>query len=75
MAAISTDALVVGTGFGGIYQLKKLRDQGLDAIAIDAASDVGGTWYWNRYPGAMSEYVYLKTLSRHAFASGQAYGL
>lgn len=49
------DALIVGAGFGGIYQLKKLRDQGLNAKVIDAASDVGGTWYWNRYPGAMSE--------------------
>jgi cation diffusion facilitator CzcD-associated flavoprotein CzcO len=51
----SLDALVVGAGFGGIYQLKKLRDQGLSVKAIDAASDVGGTWFWNRYPGAMSE--------------------
>ncbi|KAL5315207.1 hypothetical protein ACEPPN_017858 [Leptodophora sp. 'Broadleaf-Isolate-01'] len=49
------DALVVGTGFGGIYQLKKLRDQGLKVKAIDKATDVGGTWYWNRYPGAMSD--------------------
>ncbi|XMA18222.1 hypothetical protein WAI453_011013 [Rhynchosporium graminicola] len=49
------DALVVGLGFGGIYQLKKLRDQGLNVKAIDKASDVGGTWYWNRYPGAMSD--------------------
>ncbi|KAH3914546.1 hypothetical protein HBI56_095380 [Parastagonospora nodorum] len=49
------DALVVGAGFGGVYQLKKLRDQGLKTKLIDAASDVGGTWYWNRYPGAMSD--------------------
>jgi hypothetical protein len=55
MAEVTVDALIVGTGFGGIYQLKKLRDQGLLAVAIDTASDVGGTWYWNRYPGAMSE--------------------
>ena len=49
------DALVVGAGFGGIYQLKKLRDHGLRVKAIDKAADVGGTWYWNRYPGALSE--------------------
>jgi hypothetical protein len=55
MPGATIDALVVGTGFGGIYQLKKLRDQGLNAVAIDTASDAGGTWYWNRYPGAMSE--------------------
>jgi cyclohexanone monooxygenase len=51
------DALVVGAGFGGLYQLKRLRELGLTAKLIDSASDVGGTWYWNRYPGAMSEYV------------------
>ena len=51
------DAVVVGAGFGGIYMCKKLVDQGLSVRLIEAASDVGGTWYWNRYPGAMSEYV------------------
>jgi cyclohexanone monooxygenase len=50
------DALVVGAGFGGLYQLKRLRELGLTTKLIDSASDVGGTWYWNRYPGAMSEY-------------------
>ena len=44
-----------GAGFGGIYQLKKLLDQGLKVKGIDMADDVGGTWYWNHYPGAMSE--------------------
>jgi cyclohexanone monooxygenase len=51
------DALVVGAGFGGLYQLKRLRELGLTTKLIDSARDVGGTWYWNRYPGAMSEYV------------------
>jgi cyclohexanone monooxygenase len=49
------DALVVGAGFGGIYQVKMLSDMGLSVKGVDVASDVGGTWYWNRYPGAMSE--------------------
>jgi cyclohexanone monooxygenase len=49
------DALVVGAGFGGLYQLFKLRQLGLSVKVIDTASDVGGTWYWNRYPGAMSD--------------------
>lgn len=49
------DAIVVGAGFGGIYQLYSLLKLGLSVRAIDAASDVGGTWYWNRYPGAMSD--------------------
>ncbi|KIX08441.1 uncharacterized protein Z518_03097 [Rhinocladiella mackenziei CBS 650.93] len=55
------DALIVGAGFGGIYQLHKLLNQGLSVKVIDAAGDVGGTWYWNRYPGAMSDtesYIY-----------------
>lgn len=49
------DALVVGAGFGGIYQVKKLIDQNLKVKGIDMAGDFGGTWYWNRYPGALSE--------------------
>ncbi len=46
------DALVIGAGFSGMYQLKKLRDMGLNVRAFEAGSGVGGTWYWNRYPGA-----------------------
>ena len=50
------DAVVIGAGFGGIYMLKKLRDDlGLPALCVDRAGGVGGTWYWNRYPGAMSD--------------------
>jgi cation diffusion facilitator CzcD-associated flavoprotein CzcO/acetyl esterase/lipase len=43
---------VVGAGFAGLYLLHRLRKAGLSAVALDAANDVGGTWYWNRYPGA-----------------------
>jgi cation diffusion facilitator CzcD-associated flavoprotein CzcO len=47
------DAVVVGAGFSGLYMLHRLRDTlGLSARVIEAADDVGGTWYWNRYPGA-----------------------
>ena len=46
------DALVIGAGIAGLYQLHKLREMGLSVRAYDAASGVGGTWYWNRYPGA-----------------------
>jgi cation diffusion facilitator CzcD-associated flavoprotein CzcO len=49
------DAFIVGAGFAGIYQLRSLRDLGLSVQVIDNAGDVGGTWYWNRYPGAMSD--------------------
>ncbi|HTS55456.1 MAG TPA: NAD(P)-binding protein, partial [Burkholderiales bacterium] len=46
------DALIIGAGFSGLYQLLCLRDRlGLSALVLEAASGVGGTWYWNRYPG------------------------
>ena len=46
------DAIIVGAGLAGLYQLHRLRGLGLRALVIEAADDVGGTWYWNRYPGA-----------------------
>jgi cyclohexanone monooxygenase len=55
MAQHRFDALIVGAGFGGIYQLHKLLSLGLTVKVIDFAEDVGGTWHWNRYPGAMSD--------------------
>ncbi|MEU0468851.1 NAD(P)/FAD-dependent oxidoreductase [Amycolatopsis sp. NPDC006131] len=65
------DALVVGAGFGGIYMLHKLRNElGLDAEAIDKARGVGGTWYWNKYPGALSDsegFVYQYSFDRELY--------
>ena len=47
------DALIVGAGFSGLYQLHCLRDRlGMNVRVLEAADGVGGTWYWNRYPGA-----------------------
>ncbi|MFN2258486.1 MAG: flavin-containing monooxygenase [Parasphingopyxis sp.] len=46
------DAIVVGAGFAGLYMLHELREHGFSARVYEAGSDVGGTWYWNRYPGA-----------------------
>ncbi|KAF4338160.1 cyclopentanone 1 2-monooxygenase [Fusarium beomiforme] len=46
------DALIVGAGFGGTYQLKRLREEGYKVRIVDFASDYAGVWYWNRYPGA-----------------------
>lgn len=46
------DVLVVGAGFAGMYMLYRLRRLGMEARVVEAAADVGGTWYWNRYPGA-----------------------
>ena len=46
------DALVIGAGISGLYQLYRLRELGMRARVLEAGSGVGGTWYWNRYPGA-----------------------
>ena len=46
------EVIVVGAGVAGIYQIKRLADLGVDALVLDAAPGLGGTWYWNRYPGA-----------------------
>ncbi|MCU4187011.1 alpha/beta hydrolase fold domain-containing protein [Acidiferrimicrobium sp. IK] len=50
--AEQVDVVVVGAGFSGLYLLHRLRALGMTAVAFDVADDVGGTWYWNRYPGA-----------------------
>jgi cation diffusion facilitator CzcD-associated flavoprotein CzcO len=61
------DALVIGAGFAGLYQLLCLRDRlGLSVKALEAGGGVGGTWYWNRYPGARCDsesHVYWYTFS------------
>ncbi len=46
------DVVVVGAGFGGLYAVYKFREMGLSVQAFEAGGDVGGVWYWNRYPGA-----------------------
>ena len=46
------DAIVIGAGIAGLYQLYKLRELGLNVRVFEAGTGVGGTWYWNRYPGA-----------------------
>jgi cation diffusion facilitator CzcD-associated flavoprotein CzcO len=49
---VTLDAVVVGAGFAGLYALHRLRSQGLSVRVYEAAPEVGGTWYYNRYPGA-----------------------
>ena len=51
-AATDRDVVVVGAGFAGMYLLHRLRGLGFRVQVMEAGSDVGGTWYWNRYPGA-----------------------
>lgn len=50
--AHQVDVAVVGAGFAGLYLLHRLRKAGFTSVALEEADDVGGTWYWNRYPGA-----------------------
>jgi cation diffusion facilitator CzcD-associated flavoprotein CzcO len=46
------DAVIIGAGISGLYQLYRLRELGMTVQVLEAGTDVGGTWYWNRYPGA-----------------------
>ena len=48
----SVDVAIVGAGFAGMYMVHKCHELGLSCVAIEKGDDVGGTWYWNRYPGA-----------------------
>jgi cation diffusion facilitator CzcD-associated flavoprotein CzcO len=65
--ATELDALVIGAGFAGLYQLFSLRDRlGLSVKVLEQADGVGGTWYWNRYPGARCDsesHVYWYTFA------------
>jgi cation diffusion facilitator CzcD-associated flavoprotein CzcO len=70
-AAREYDALIIGAGFAGLYQLLCLRDRlGLDVQVLEAGDGVGGTWYWNRYPGARCDsesHCYCYTFSKELF--------
>ena len=63
------DAVVIGAGFSGMYMLKSLRDKlGMKVKVIEAGDGVGGTWYWNRYPGARCDsdsYIYCYTFDKN----------
>jgi len=64
------DVLVVGAGITGIYQLYRAREAGFSAVLLEAGGGVGGTWYWNRYPGARFDsesYTYAYLFSRELF--------
>src|SRR5207237_1121834 len=51
-SSVDFDVIVVGAGFAGLYMLHRLRSMGFSVRVLEAGSGVGGTWYWNRYPGA-----------------------
>ena len=61
------EVVVIGAGVGGIYQIKRLIDLGVRATVLEKGEDLGGTWYWNRYPGARFDsesYTYGYSFSR-----------
>ena len=64
------DALIIGAGVAGLYQLHQLRAQGLKVRSYDEAAGVGGTWFWNRYPGARFDsecYIYQYLFSEDLY--------
>ncbi len=66
--ARTLDAIIIGAGFSGLYQLHRLRDElGLNVRLLEKGSGVGGTWFWNRYPGARCDsesYYYCYSFSK-----------
>ena len=65
------DAIIVGAGISGLYQLYRLRELGLRVLVLEAGTGVGGTWYWNRYPGARFDsesYSYAYSFSKELLA-------
>ena len=65
------DAVIIGAGINGMFQLIRLRELGLSVRVFDAAGDVGGTWYWNRYPGCRFDsesYTYIHSFSPELLA-------
>ena len=73
------DAAVIGGGFGGLLTGARLREAGIEGIRmIEKAGDFGGTWYWNRYPGAacdVESYVYLPLLEEIGYIPVEKYSL
>ncbi|MCY1065581.1 NAD(P)/FAD-dependent oxidoreductase [Nannocystis sp. RBIL2] len=73
----ATDVLIVGGGFGGMLAATRLRQAGVDAIRIvEKGGDFGGTWYWNRYPGAacdVESYIYMPLLEETGYIPTEKY--
>jgi cation diffusion facilitator CzcD-associated flavoprotein CzcO len=71
------EVLVIGAGFGGLLAATRLRQEGVDSIRLmDEAGDVGGTWYWNRYPGIhcdIESYVYMPLLEEVGYVPNWRY--
>jgi cation diffusion facilitator CzcD-associated flavoprotein CzcO len=71
-SALDFDAVIIGAGVSGLYQLYKLRQLGLNERVLETGSGVGGTWYWNRYPGARFDSESFLSLSMGREPGSQA---
>jgi cation diffusion facilitator CzcD-associated flavoprotein CzcO len=75
--ADDVDVAIVGAGFGGLLTAARLRERGVQSVRlIDKAADVGGTWYWNRYPGIacdVESYVYMPLLEELGYIPTEKY--
>ena len=72
------DAIVIGSGFAGLALIHYLRDAGLSVKVFDKASDIGGTWTWNRYPGAMTDsegYYYCLAFPKSFYKNGRGHSV
>jgi len=71
------DVLVIGGGFGGLLAAARLREAGVKSLRIiEKGGDFGGTWYWNRYPGAacdVESYIYLPLLEETGYVPSEKY--
>ena len=70
MKNVDVDVVVVGAGFSGLYLLYRLRKAGFSTRVFERGGDVGGTWYWNRYPGIacdVESYSYLPLLEQMGY--------
>src|SRR3954462_7119633 len=71
------DVMIIGGGFGGLLAGGRLREQGIeDLCIIEKGADFGGTWYWNRYPGAacdVESYIYLPMLEETGYVPQEKY--
>jgi cyclohexanone monooxygenase len=72
-----TEVLIIGAGFNGLLAACRLRDAGVEDLrVVDTASDFGGTWYWNRYPGAacdVESYIYMPLLEETGYIPSEKY--
>jgi cation diffusion facilitator CzcD-associated flavoprotein CzcO len=75
-ATLYGDVIVIGAGFAGLYAVHRAASAGLAVVGIEAAPEVGGTWYWNRYPGIacdVESYVYIPLLEELGYMPGEKY--